>query len=311
MGSRTMGLWCPCRPRPLDASPPVREQAAGGFGHEARLSIALASCPSSFTSWRAPARLSETRSSSMTSRCRSSRSQDRRRRPQRRRQVHDAQDHGGPGHPVQRRGSPEPGLHGRHPHAGARARRDQDRLENVARRRSRSRTRSIATTRSGLEMAGARTPTSTPCMAEMGSCRRRSTPPTRGISTPSSSRRWMPCSARRRTHPGHVLSGGEKRRVALCKLLLQKPDLLLLDEPTNHLDAESVLWLEQHLAKYHGCSHRRHPRSVLHGQRGRVDSAESTAAPLPLRGQLLDLPGEEGERVWRSRARRTPSWPSA
>ena len=52
--------------------------------------------------------------------------------------------------------------------------------------------------------------------------------------------------------PVKVLSGGEKRRVALCRLLLQKPDILLLDEPTNHLDAESVAWLEHHLQQYAG-----------------------------------------------------------
>ncbi len=52
--------------------------------------------------------------------------------------------------------------------------------------------------------------------------------------------------------PVNVLSGGERRRVALCKLLLEAPDLLLLDEPTNHLDAESILWLEHFLKNFPG-----------------------------------------------------------
>ena len=108
-----------------------------------------------------------------------------------------------------------------------------------------------------------------------------------------------------------VLSGGERRRVALCKLLLQKPDLLLLDEPTNHLDAESVLWLEQHLAAYHGAV-----VAVTHDRyfMDNVAAVDPRARPrprLPLRGQLLDLPREEAGPPRRCRARRTPSSPSA
>src|SRR4051794_14397600 len=99
-----------------------------------------------------------------------------------------------------------------------------------------------------------------------------------------------------------VLSGGERRRVALCKLLLQKPDLLLLDEPTNHLDAESVLWLEQHLAAYHGAvvavTHDRYfmdnaAQWILELDRGRAypyegnysTYLEKKQAPLALQGK--------------------------
>ena len=94
--------------------------------------------------------------------------------------------------------------------------------------------------------------------------------------------------------PVDHLSGGERRRVALCKLLLEAPDLLLLDEPTNHLDAESVQWLEQHLAKYPGTVLAvTHDRYFLDNVAA-VDPRARPRPRLPLRGQLLDLPREEG-----------------
>ena len=75
---------------------------------------------------------------------------------------------------------------------------------------------------------------------------------TAGRSTISWKWRWRRCAARRPDWSVENLSGGEKRRIALTRLLIQKPSILLLDEPTNHLDAESVQWLENHLKEYPG-----------------------------------------------------------
>jgi len=100
-----------------------------------------------------------------------------------------------------------------------------------------------------------------------------------------------------------VLSGGERRRVALCKLLLQKPDLILLDEPTNHLDAESVLWLEQFLSKYEGTvvaiTHDRYfldnvAQWILELDRGRAYPYEGNYSTyLDTKAQRLKIEGQK------------------
>jgi ATP-binding cassette ChvD family protein len=114
-----------------------------------------------------------------------------------------------------------------------------------------------------------------------------------------------------RTPPGDAaigpLSGGEKRRVALAKLLLQKPDLLLLDEPTNHLDAESVLWLEQHLSSYKGAviaiTHDRYfldnvAEWIAEVDRGRLIGYEGNYSTyLEKKAERLDIQGKKDQKL--------------
>src|SRR5256884_590722 len=99
--------------------------------------------------------------------------------------------------------------------------------------------------------------------------------------------------------PVKILSGGERRRVALCRLLLQKPDILLLDEPTNHLDAESVAWLEHHLQSYPGTiiavTHDRYFLDNVAGWILELDRGEG----IPWRGNYTSWLEQKQERLRR------------
>jgi ATP-binding cassette ChvD family protein len=117
--------------------------------------------------------------------------------------------------------------------------------------------------------------------------------------------------------PVDHLSGGERRRVALCKLLLEQPDLLLLDEPTNHLDAESVQWLEQHLAKYPGTilavTHDRYfldnvAEWILELDRGRAYPYEGNYSTyLEKKAERLEVQGKKDQKL-QKRLRNELDW---
>ena len=116
----------------------------------------------------------------------------------------------------------------------------------------------------------------------------------------------MPCDA----HLGILCegaSGGEKRRVALCRLLLQKPDILLLDEPTNHLDAETVAWLEHHLQKYPGTviavTHDRYFLDNVAGWILELDRGHG----IPWKGNYSSWLEQKQERLRQKKKRKRPS----
>ncbi len=141
---------------------------------------------------------------------------------------------------------------GRLPGAGAAARPRAHRARGGRGRRGRSAAGAGRARRASTPPMPRKAPTSTSWPPNSSAWKRSSPPATRTRWNTSWKSPPTRCACRRGTPMIGKLSGGEKRRVALCRLLLQKPDMLLLDEPTNHLDAESVEWLEQFLARYTG-----------------------------------------------------------
>ena len=204
-------------------------------------------------------------------------------------QVDAAADHGGPRGDLERRGAARSRRDRRPARAGARARPGQGRPRERRGRRPRAARPARPLQRDLGARSPSPTPTSTRSSRSRRRCRTRSTGATPGRSTRPSTARWTPSGCPEGDRDVTTLSGGERRRVALCRLLLSAPDLLLLDEPTNHLDAESVYWLERFLADYKGAVDRRHPRPLLPRQRRRLDPRARPRPRHPVPGQLLLL----------------------